>query len=235
MPPADERSTPPAPLGVRLLVAFVRFFLHHLYTTLAFLYDFVAWAVSAGSWQTWQTAALQALPRQGALLELGHGPGRLMIRLAQNGRAICGIDASPQMCRLAARRCRKAGVGVRSARAAAQALPFPGGHFASIIATFPSEFILSPQTLCEAWRVLRPGGLLVIVISAQITGRSFPDPLLAWLFRVTHEYADIPSTWLLPFQEAGFSTRLDRVVQQRAVVQRLVCQKPSSAVDLQHA
>jgi len=54
-----------------------------------------------------------------------------------------------------------------------------------VAATFPSEYIFEPQTLAEIRRVLRPGGKLVIIPSAWITGQGWLEQLAAELFRVT--------------------------------------------------
>jgi SAM-dependent methyltransferase len=54
-------------------------------------------------------------------------------------------------------------------RARAEALPFPGACFDSVVSTFPSEYIIAPATLSEIRRVLRPGGRLVVVPAGWIT------------------------------------------------------------------
>jgi ubiquinone/menaquinone biosynthesis C-methylase UbiE len=54
-----------------------------------------------------------------------------------------------------------------------------------VASTFPSEYIFEAQTLAEIQRVLRPGGQLVIVPSAWITGKGLLERLVAGLFRVT--------------------------------------------------
>jgi ubiquinone/menaquinone biosynthesis C-methylase UbiE len=75
---------------------------HLLYHQFAFTYDAVAWLVSLGQWQAWGRTALKWV-RGPRVLELGHGPGHLLIALARSGRQPIGIDLSPQMIRLAQR------------------------------------------------------------------------------------------------------------------------------------
>src|SRR5205814_2747267 len=74
-----------------------------------------------------------------------------------------GVDFSPQMLRQAARKARRRGFPLRACRARAQALPFPNACFDSVVSTFPSEYIIHPDTLNEIARVTRPGGKLVVV------------------------------------------------------------------------
>lgn len=144
--------------------ALVRRAFHHFYRELAWTYDAVAWLVSAGLWRRWALAPLPLL--RGRTLELGFGPGYLQLALA--GRPAAGLDASPQMARMAARRLRRAGQAPRLARGLAQQLPFAAGAFDTVVATFPAEYILDPRTHAEVRRVLAPGGRLVVVPFAQL-------------------------------------------------------------------
>lgn len=144
--------------------ALVRRAFHHFYRELAWTYDAVAWLVSAGLWRRWALAPLPLL--RGRTLELGCGPGHLQLALA--GRPAAGLDASPQMAAMAARRLRRAGYTPRLARGLAQRLPFATGAFDTVVATFPAEYILDPQTHAEVRRVLAPGGRLVVVPFAQL-------------------------------------------------------------------
>jgi ubiquinone/menaquinone biosynthesis C-methylase UbiE len=143
----------------------VRRAFHHFYREFAWTYDAVAWAVSGGLWVRWATAALPAL--RGRVLELGFGPGHLQRALADRP-GVAGIDASPQMARMASRRLRGTGLAPRLAVARAQGLPLRDGSVDTVVATFPAEYILDPATHAEVRRVLAPGGRLVIVPSAQL-------------------------------------------------------------------
>ncbi|PDW02825.1 hypothetical protein CJ255_12055 [Candidatus Viridilinea mediisalina] len=138
---------------------------HHFYREFAWSYDGVAWLVSGGLWRRWVLTALPHL--HGPTLELGFGPGHLQLALAD--RAACvGLDASPQMAQQAARRLRCAGYTPRLVRGLAQALPFADASFATVVATFPTEYIAATATQKEIRRVLRPNGRLVIIPSAEL-------------------------------------------------------------------
>ncbi|MGD8812970.1 MAG: class I SAM-dependent methyltransferase [Anaerolineales bacterium] len=204
-----------------LLSAFLRFFFRHLYTTFAWAYDWVAMATSMGQWGTWQSAALEVLPERGRVLEVGHGPGHLLLRRAHEGCFDFAVDISSQMVQIASKRLRKAGFQPLIVRARTQALPFAHASFEAIYATFPDEFILASETLASFRRVLQPDGSLVVVPMARITGRSVSDHLAAWLYGVTGQSREIGMDWKKLLQESGFQGILEIVKQPRAEVFRL--------------
>ena len=155
-----------------------------LYNELAWTYDLVSWVVSLGEWRAWQRAALPFLqgPR---VLEIAHGPGHMLLALDAAGYQVLGLDLSPAMGRQARRRLRRAGVRVPLLRAQVQALPLAGAAFDSVLSTFPTDFVAEPATLAAVYRVLRPGGVFVVVPEGHLTGRGVTARFLAWLFTIT--------------------------------------------------
>ncbi len=189
-----------------MLKRLLAFFFHHLYHGLAIFYDLVSWAVSFGHWNTWTKSALTEISGT-RILELGFGPGHLQRALAALRADSAAIDESPQMARLARRRLIQHGqYRGQLARAVAQALPFRNESFDSLIATFPTPYILDPRTLSEAHRVLRNGGRLIVLPAAWPNSR-----LLTWLYRVTGQSPleaqnQFLKQWATPFEKAGFDT-----------------------------
>ena len=163
----------------RLLGLFFRL----LYHQFAWTYNFVAAGVSLGRWQGWVLTARPYL--RGRVLEIGYGPGHLQVALNQDRLEAFGLDESRQMGRQARRRLRRRKYPVRLANGYAHNLPFPADSFDRVAATFPSEYIFEAQTLAEIWRVLKPGGRLVVIPSAWITGQGWLERLAAGLFRAT--------------------------------------------------
>jgi SAM-dependent methyltransferase len=104
------------------------------------------------------------------VLEIGFGTGDLLIEMVQRGLQVCGLELSPAMQRITARKMRRRGVWAPRLRADAQAMPFAGASLGAIVATFPAAYILAPTTWQEAARVLRPpdpaagtpGGRLIV-------------------------------------------------------------------------
>jgi ubiquinone/menaquinone biosynthesis C-methylase UbiE len=154
-----------------------------LYQQFAWAYEAVSAAVSLGQWRDWGAAALPFLsgPR---ILELGHGPGHLLAA-AEGDFWPVGLDLSPQMGGIARRRLARYGLPARLVRGRGQALPFAPATFDGLVAAFPAPYILAPETLAAMWRVLRPGGRLVIVPEAELTGSGWPARLIEQLYVIT--------------------------------------------------
>ena len=191
---------------MRLWWAFLRLFFRLLYNEFAWTYDLVAWMVSLGQWKVWGGAATRHLQGK-RVLELAHGPGHLLVAMAEQGLSPVGLDLSPYMGRLAQRRLRKGGLSVPLVRARAQALPFCDGCFDSSVATFPTEFILASTTLREAARVVRPGGRLVVVVWAGLGRRDLLSRFIEWLYRVTGQGKPPPDAGKEAAVKAGLAPR----------------------------
>jgi ubiquinone/menaquinone biosynthesis C-methylase UbiE len=187
---------------MHLLRTFTRFFLNLLYRQLAWMYDLVAALVSGGQWKDWGRAALPYL-RGTRVLELGFGPGHIQTQLTQSGQLTIGLDASPQMARQARKRLQKNGLPHNLIRGYAQIIPLQNESIESVLATFPTEYIFDPRTLREIWRVLRPNGVLVIVLMAEPRWS-----VLKILFRVTDQgrvlTEEVRKMIEAPLTEAGF-------------------------------
>jgi ubiquinone/menaquinone biosynthesis C-methylase UbiE len=131
-----------------------------------------------------------------------------MAGLLEEGLQAIGLDASPQMGRIAQRRLQRSHKRSPLVNGWAQALPFPNQSFDSIVASFPTAYIVDPITLREINRILRPNGRLVIVVGARLTltGRDPIARFVEWLYRITgqREHADLDK-WITLFNQAGFS------------------------------
>jgi ubiquinone/menaquinone biosynthesis C-methylase UbiE len=207
----------------------LRIFFRLLYFEFAWTYDLVSWLVSIGQWRTWQRVGLDFLTpaAEGATaLEVGHGPGHMLVALAQRGYRPIGLDLSPFMSGLAQRRLQRFGLPPVLLRGRVQALPLPDGQLDNIFSTFPTEYIVDPAALREFVRVLRPGGRLVAVPVASITGPAVYDRVADWLFRFTGQSQ---STWFEPvlnrFAAAGLAARIERVNLARSLVVVIVADK----------
>ena len=193
----------------RLISVFLRLFFYLIYQPFASIYDWVASTVSLGKWNEWVLSVLPDLhgPR---VLELGHGPGHLQKAMIDKGIWASGVDASPHMGRLAARRMKRLGLQFNLVCARAQNLPFASASFSQIVATFPTEFILDGQTLDEVWRLLTPGGELVVMPVAWITGDKPLERFARWLFRSTGQAPEWDQRALEPAIRAGYHVEVDR-------------------------
>ncbi|HEY7848682.1 MAG TPA: class I SAM-dependent methyltransferase [Ktedonobacterales bacterium] len=136
----------------------------------------------AGQWRVWQRLALPRL-RGEDVLEVGCGIGGLLADMVERGYRCQAIDRSPQMVaatRRELRRRRLGGDGQIVRQASVQALPFAAASFDNVVSTFPTEYIADLGALREMHRVLRPGGRLIVVISATLLPtRALLAPLVA--------------------------------------------------------
>jgi ubiquinone/menaquinone biosynthesis C-methylase UbiE len=112
------------------------------------------------------------------VLEVGFGTGDLLIEMARQGWDVHGLELSPAMHRITARKTRRCGVWAPRVRGLVQAIPFPDGAFNSIICTFPAEFIIQPPTWQEFVRVLAPDGRVVVTGTCLYADNWF----LQWVF-----------------------------------------------------
>lgn len=95
------------------------------------------------------------------ILDAGCGTGILAGELAARGSVVAGVDVSAAM--LAAARGNTEGTGVTLLQADLNALPFSQAVFDAAVCFTVLEFVGAPEVvLSEIWRVLRPGGRLVI-------------------------------------------------------------------------
>ncbi len=181
---------------------FLRWAFARFYREFAWTYDTVAALVSRGLWRRWiETATIHIHGER--VLELGSGTGYLQRALGQCGAWSVGLDASPQMIRLARRKITRARLAPRLIHGDARILPFAAASFSDVVATFPADYILDPRTLREAWRVLRPGGQLVVIDAAYFTRRDAYAAAVDIAYRATGQAPRVDPRPAL-FESAGF-------------------------------
>jgi ubiquinone/menaquinone biosynthesis C-methylase UbiE len=204
---------------------FIRFAFHLLYNQLAFTYDGVAWLVSFGQWQAWGRTALDRV-RGPRVLELGHGPGHLLIELGRSGRhQPIGIDLSPHMIAQAQRGIRRAGLSIPQVRCRVEALPFRSGTFDSAVSTFPTEYIANPRTLAEVVRVTNEHGRLIVVLGAQFGQHTPSTCFVDWLYRITGQREPWVEAEPDRFEQLNLSAHVETEVVGGSTVTIVVAEK----------
>jgi phosphatidylethanolamine/phosphatidyl-N-methylethanolamine N-methyltransferase len=153
---APEQARPPArPLDAEAVRA--------AYRRWARIYD-GAFGIVSGPARRHAIAALNALP-DGRVLEVGVGTG-LALPHYRRGLRVVGIDLSPEMLALARLRVERDRLDQVEAllEMDAEAMALPDASFDAAVAMFVASVVPDPRRMmAEIRRVVRPGGMIVLV------------------------------------------------------------------------
>ena len=110
----------------------------------------------------------------GVVLDVACGPGIVSAALAARAREVVALDITPEMLNKARQRCAEAGLhNVTFREGSATELPFADDSFDAVVTRLSVHHFPEPRlVLAEMFRVLRPGGTLVL---ADIVGSENPD------------------------------------------------------------
>ncbi len=97
-----------------------------------------------------------------AVVDLGTGTGTVARGLARRGCRVTGVDRAAALMAEAARLDYEAGVSITYVEASAEATGLPSGNLDVVAAGQCWHWFDRPAAAAEAWRLLRPGGRLVI-------------------------------------------------------------------------
>jgi len=128
--------------------------------------DFLATAAEVVSTLESQFFRLPPGPKEGRrALDIGCGPGRLMIPLSRHFGEIHGVDISKEMVKLAKRKLARTGNAHVQVNSGSDLKMFADGYFDFVYSWIVFQHIPSKEVvlgyLREAQRVLKPGGILV--------------------------------------------------------------------------
>ncbi len=142
-----------------------------IYGRHAWAFEMLTTALTAGRFPTWRRSALAHLPAHD-VLDLACGTGALLRELPATSTRLVGVDLSPRMGHVFRRRTPRAAFVCASA----DRLPFRSNRFRAVVTTFPTRFLLAPQTLSEVARVLaadldEPGAGRLIVVGVFLMSR----------------------------------------------------------------
>lgn len=153
------------------------------------------------------SAYLPFLKGKKSLLDLGCGRGEALELFSHEGLAVHGIDSSVEM----VARCHEKGLSAEQGDLFGTLARIPDGSYDAVVSFHVIEHLPPqslPQLVRSAWRVLAPGGVLILEtpspLSVVMSARNFwADP--------THLRPVHPWSLEVAFREAGFEpvTRLD--------------------------
>ena len=145
-----------------------------IFSSIAFRYDLMNRLMSAGHDRAWRRTAvrLAAVPPGGCLLDLGCGTGDMAVEALRQypGRHVLALDFTPAMLLTGRKRANApqdwtAGDALR--------LPLPGRTFDAVVSAFLLRNVADiQQSLEEQYRVLKPGGR-VVILDATRPGHGF--------------------------------------------------------------
>jgi demethylmenaquinone methyltransferase/2-methoxy-6-polyprenyl-1,4-benzoquinol methylase len=144
-----------------------------MFDAIAARYDLLNRVLSLGLDRRWraETVAALGLAPGARVLDVATGTADLAIALAGAGAEVVGLDASPRMLALAARKIARRGHRVRLVEGDALALPFPDGSFDAVAIAFGIRNLPDrPAALGAMRRVLRAGGRLAVLELAEPRG-----------------------------------------------------------------
>jgi len=155
-------------------------------------YDKLVGLISLGRERQMRVASLELIDVQpeSTILDVGCGTGSLVIeakRLALDGTVV-GIDPSSNMVNLAKRKAEKARVDVDFQVGVIEQIDFPDNQFDIVLSSLMMHHLpddLKKEGLQEMQRVLKPGGIFLIVdldlstfsLASVIHGHTSPNEL----------------------------------------------------------
>jgi len=169
-------------------------------------YDLLVRALTFGREERFRESMLRLAKLQSgeAVLDVACGTGTLAIaakRQVGAGGRVSGVDASPEMIEWARAKAERSGLDLDFVNGTAQALPFDDAQFDIVIGTLMLHHLSKPvrsEFVCEAGRVLKPGGRLLLIDFAR------PGRESNWLPRLhRHGHIDMQAIAAL-LGECGF-------------------------------
>jgi ubiquinone/menaquinone biosynthesis C-methylase UbiE len=150
------------------------------------------------------------------LLEVGCGIGTDLVRFAQNGALVTGVDLSSTAIELAQRNFAQRGVTAVDLRVAnAEALPFDDASFDVVYGHGVVQYTAdAPSLIRECHRVLKPGGEAIFMVYNRISWLN----ALSKLMKVQLEHEDAPV--LKKYSIAEFRQLLSPFAAVRIVPER---------------
>jgi ubiquinone/menaquinone biosynthesis C-methylase UbiE len=128
-------------------------------------YDFMASRLIRRLYRRLARDAATLAPAGGAVLDVGTGPGVLLVELARlrPDLQLTGLDRSPDMVAAAQRKLAPLGGRATAVTGDAADLPFPDGSFDLIVSSASLHHWEHPENAApQLARVLRPGGRVCI-------------------------------------------------------------------------
>jgi ubiquinone/menaquinone biosynthesis C-methylase UbiE len=173
------------------------------------VYEGITQLLSFGQWEKWQDSVFADLTGR-KVLEIGVGPGRLLIKMLKRGFVVTGIEMSKGMAYEARRKVIKAGLDVDIIQHSVYKMPFKDGEFDCVVMTFVlAEIDKLDKAITEIKRVLKKGGKIIVVAGGMPKDRNL---MARFLFKLVegHTTLKLERENKIYFEKYGFKvTRSD--------------------------
>ena len=141
-----------------------------IFNAIAPRYDMTNHVLSLGMHRGWRKKLLRYLPSQNELkiLDLATGTGDLALLLAQDSRVqeVLAVDLAENMLKIGRKKARRASLSgkIQFMAGDALALDIPDKYFDVVTIAFGLRNFSNPmKALTEAFRVIKPGGRLIVL------------------------------------------------------------------------
>lgn len=180
-------------------------YVRRMFNVIARRYDLLNHILSAGLHLRWKrfAAAVSQVPRGGRVLDVCSGTGDLAFFLSSyvgTEGIVVGVDFAPEMIRIAQERAslRPHSRAVQFVCGDAEQLPFRENSFDAVTIGFGIRNVVAvDQTLREVYRVLHPGGRLVVLEFSRPVPRLvrflydlYSATLIPWIGRILSGHPD---------------------------------------------
>lgn len=151
-------------------------------------YSGVSQLLSVGQWEKWQDSVFTDLSGK-RVLEIGVGPGKLLVRMAKKGFEVTGTELRAGMAYEARRRVRDAGYDIDIIQTPPHKLPFKDESVDNIVLTFiMAEIEDLDQAISEWRRILKTGGKVIVVAGGMPQDK---NPVAKILFKLVEPHTTL--------------------------------------------
>jgi len=180
-------------------------FLYEKMLSSARLYHSLVQLSSVGQWEKWEDKVFEDLSGK-RVLEVGVGPGRLLLRMAKKGYDVSGIEILPNMATEARRLMKYSGYPFDIRLESVHRMSFKDEEFDCIVMTFViSEIQDLDGAIVEMKRVLKKGGKIIAISATMPQDNNLVARIILKLIgsQSTHQFERKNEEY---FKKHGFKT-----------------------------